>query len=81
MGETFVALPGSPAALMYNPACLAHLEGASLSYSHRGFLYGEDSKYASFSGSVQTPVAVIGFANNFRMGQFLALIIVLNKPA
>jgi len=69
MGESFVAVPGSPAALMYNPACLAHLEGASLSYSHRRFYYPDDSKYLSFSGSVQTPVAVIGFLyNEFQNG-------------
>ncbi len=35
MGESFVALPSNPLALMYNPAGLAGLSGISVSYSLR----------------------------------------------
>src|SRR5271169_1411852 len=35
MGESFVALPSDPAALMYNPAGLAGLTGLNVSYSRK----------------------------------------------
>jgi hypothetical protein len=75
MGESFVALPSDPSALMYNPAGLAGLQGFSISYSHRALnvvpLIDEMMCY-SLTGTVAVPFGVFGIKYNRKLyGTFL----------
>lgn len=61
MGESFAGLPSNPAALMYNPAGLAGLNGAHISYSYRGLNWvppTEEWGFYSFNAAVATSFGV-----------------------
>jgi hypothetical protein len=67
MGESFVALPSNPAALMYNPSGLAGLQGISLSYSRRALnAVSAIDEYMSHSvsGAFAVPFGVFGVQYN-----------------
>jgi hypothetical protein len=74
MGESFVAVPGEPTALMSNPAGLAALEGIGFSYSQRSFdwMSGlDDYKYHGANIHVAAPFGVFGIEyNRFSMGEY-----------
>ena len=75
MGESFVALPSNPSALMYNPAGLVGLQGLTLSYSRRSLnavSVIEDMMVYSLTGTVALPFGVFGFQYNRKLyGTFL----------
>ena len=75
MGESFVALPSNPSALMYNPAGLAGLQGVSLSYSRRALNAVpaiDESMCYSINGIVAVPFGVFGLQYNRKLyGTFL----------
>jgi hypothetical protein len=63
MGESFVAVRGNPNALMYNPAGLSGIEGASFDFARRNLnhMQGLNSlKYFSYSATLSTPFADFG---------------------
>ena len=65
MGESFVALPSDPAALMYNPAGLAGLKGMSVSYSQRSLDWvGDGWKLYSINATVATSIGVFAAQYN-----------------
>ena len=65
MGESFVALPSDPAALMYNPAGLAGLNGLSVSYSRMSMdWFIQDWSVASVTAAAGTPFGVIAAQYN-----------------
>ena len=73
MGESFVALPGEPTALMSNPAGLVGLQGIGLSYAQRSlnWLKGlEDFKYHSWNAYLGVPFGVFAMQyNRYTMGE------------
>jgi hypothetical protein len=73
MGESFVALPGNPTALMSNPAGLAGLTGLGVSYAQRSLnwmKFLEDYKYHGANGYIAVPFGVFGIQyNRFSMGE------------
>ena len=67
MGESFVALPSDPAALMYNPAGLAELMGINVSYSHRGLNWVPPTdgwSISTINAAVATSFGVFGAQYN-----------------
>lgn len=74
MGESFVALPGDPTALMSNPAGLAGLHGMGISYSQRSmnWMSGlEDYRYHGANAYYAAPFGVFGIEyNRLSMGEF-----------
>jgi len=77
MGESFVALPANPSALMYNPAGLAGLSGIHLSYSQRSQIGEYHSTLRSFNAAVVTPFGV--FAAQFNHDYYGVLPITLSN--
>ncbi len=75
MGESFVAVPSNPSALMYNPSGLAGLQGISLSYSRRALNAVpviDESMCYSLTGTVAFPFGVFGIQYNRKLyGTFL----------
>jgi hypothetical protein len=75
MGESFVAVPSSPSALMYNPSGLAGLQGISLSYSRRALnavSVIDESMCYSLTGTVAVPFGVFAVQYNRKLyGTFL----------
>ena len=70
MGESFVAVPSNPSALMYNPAGLAGLQGSSISYSRRALnvvsLIDEMMCY-SLTGTVAVPFGAFAVQYNRKL--------------
>jgi len=65
MGESFVALPSDPSALMYNPAGLAGLNGFTFSYSRMSMdWFAKDWSLASVTAAAGTPYGVIAAQYN-----------------
>jgi hypothetical protein len=64
MGESFVALPSNPAALVYNPAGLAGLSGIHVSYSQRSLARENDWTLRSFNAAVGTSFGVFAVQYN-----------------
>jgi len=73
MGESLVALRSNPAALMYNPAGLASLEGAGFSYGERPLNWTQitaDMFFFGWSAYAATPVGVFSARyDRFAMGE------------
>jgi len=74
MGESFVAAH-STESMMYNPAGLAGLQGASFSFSQRNDNYVsvlDDFRYIALQGTLETPFANLGlFYNRFSQGEMV----------
>ncbi|MBM2845964.1 MAG: hypothetical protein HW407_1276 [Bacteroidetes bacterium] len=71
MGESFVAVR-STSAMMYNPAGLAGLHGASFSFARRNLNHLDplSLKYITFTGTLETPFANFGLLyNRFIQGE------------
>ncbi|HTO94140.1 MAG TPA: PorV/PorQ family protein [Bacteroidota bacterium] len=65
MGESFVAAPANPAALTYNPAGLAGLEGMTLSYARKSLAWLEpDFGIASMTAAARTSFGVFAAQYN-----------------
>ncbi len=65
MGESFVALPSDPAALMYNPAGLAGLNGLNVSYSRKSLdWFIKDWSISSINATVGTSFGVFAAQYN-----------------
>ena len=65
MGESFVALPANPAALMYNPAGLAGLSGLNISYSRKSLdWYLKDWSIATINATLGTSFGVFAAQYN-----------------
>jgi hypothetical protein len=75
MGESFVALPSNPAALLYNPAGLAGLNGVYLSYSRRALNVVpliDEYMLHSVNGTLAVPFGVFAVQYNEKfLGTFL----------
>ncbi len=73
MGESLVGLPAEPTALMTNPAGLAGLRGAGLSYARRSvnWLTGlEDFAYHGLNAYLGVPFGALAFQyNRYTMGE------------
>jgi hypothetical protein len=74
MGESLVALPSNPSALMYNPAGLASLQGAGVSYGERPLNWTQitaDMFFFGWSAFAATPVGVFSARyDRFSLGEF-----------
>ncbi len=72
MGESFVAVH-SPTSMMYNPAGIAGLHGASFSFARRNLDHVETTasfKYLTFSGTLETPYVNLGLLySRFMQGE------------
>lgn len=74
LGESFVALPGNVAAMMYNPAGLAGIRGITAGYFRRSNrILDIEGRYAhSFVAAVETPIVDVGvFYTRFNHGELL----------
>ena len=68
MGESFVALPSNPSALVYNPAGLAGIDGIHVSYSQRSLDRYSGGTLRSFNAAVGTAIGV--FAAQYNRGSY-----------
>ena len=70
MGESFVAVPANPSALMYNPAGLAGLSGLNVSYSRKNLDWvSEGLSFYSMNAAVSTSFGVFAAQyNRYLMG-------------
>jgi len=65
MGESFVAVSSNAAALTFNPAGLAGLEGMTLSYARKSMdWFAKDLSIASVTAAARTPFGVFGAQYN-----------------
>jgi hypothetical protein len=68
MGESFVAVPSNPGALMVNPAGLAGLSGVNVSYSRKSIdWYLQGWSFASVNAAAATPFGVFAAQYNRKL--------------
>jgi hypothetical protein len=68
MGESFVSIPSNPAALSFNPAGLAGLQGISVSYAGRNMDWVPDGwSISSLNATVAVPFGVFALQYNSKV--------------